>query len=55
MKHLLLFYFFPVLIATHGHSQVACQQNASSIIIIRNEKHVLTYNKVADVPEGVEP
>ena len=34
---------------------VKCVENSTHIIIHRNGKHVLTYNKEAKVPEGVDP
>lgn len=36
-------------------AQVVCEQSAEHIVIKRNGKHVLTYNKTVAVPSGVAP
>ena len=37
-----------------GYARVVCEQSDEHIVITRNGKHVLTYNKIAVVPEGVD-
>lgn len=44
-----------VLHATTGLAEVACHENETGIVITRAGRHVLTYQKTIQVPEGVDP
>ena len=55
MRSFQLFTALLVLTGPSGVAEVICTQSADHLVIKRNGRHVLTYNKTDSVPDGVDP